>query len=263
MKKQLNYFIRRKKWLKAIPNTLTVCNSLCGYAAILAALKAYKYGAKPEIVFVVASCLILSAMIFDALDGFAARMLNAASLKGIQMDSLADMTTFGVAPAVLVAVMAHIYSATKFGYGVAWCLCGLYLACAAHRLAQYNVQTMVEKKSSTNFSGLPTPGGAAAVCSLVFLFSHYDEGHFFVRFLPIYVGVLGLLLVSNVQYTHVGKWLVNTKRNKKRYILIGVIIVAAIISPAVTAAAVINIYVIWGLVAALIRTLFAQKKKHS
>ena len=224
MKKRLNYFIKRKKWLKTIPNILTVCNSLCGYAAILAALKAYKYGAKPEIVFVVASCLILGAMIFDALDGFAARMLNAASLKGIQMDSLADMVTFGVAPAVLVAVMAHIYSTTKFGYGLAWCMCGLYLACAAHRLAQYNVQTMVEKKSSRNFTGLPSPGGAAAVCSLVFLFSQYDSSHTFVRFLPIYIGVLALLMVSNVRYRHIGKWLVNSKRNKKRYLLILLII---------------------------------------
>ena len=247
MKKRLSYFTKRKKWLKTIPNTLTVCNSLCGYAAILAALKAYKYGAKPEIVFVVASCLILGAMIFDALDGFAARMLNAASLKGIQMDSLADMVTFGVAPAVLVAVMAHIYTATKFGYWVAWCLCGLYLACAAHRLAQYNVQTMVEKKSSKNFTGLPSPGGAAAVCSLVFLFSKYQSTHIFIRFLPIYVGVLGILMVSNVRYRHVGKWLVNSKRNRKRYILICLILICLIIRPAITLAAVINIYVIWGL----------------
>jgi CDP-diacylglycerol---serine O-phosphatidyltransferase len=249
MKKRLNYFTKRKKWLKTIPNTLTVCNSLCGYAAILAALKAYKHGAMPETIFVIASCLILSAMVFDALDGFAARMLNAASLKGIQMDSLADMVTFGVAPAVLVAVMAHIYSATKFGYAVAWCLCGLYLACAAHRLAQYNVQTMVEKKSSKNFTGLPSPGAAAAVVSLVFLFSEYDSSHTFVRFLPIYVGVLGILMVSNVRYRHVGKWLVNTKRNKNRYILIIIVLICLIIRPAITTAAVINIYVIWGLIA--------------
>jgi CDP-diacylglycerol---serine O-phosphatidyltransferase len=249
MKKRLSYFTKRKKWLKAIPNTLTVCNSLCGYAAILATLKAYKYSSEtPETVFVVASCLILSAMIFDALDGFAARMLNAASLKGIQMDSLADMVTFGVAPAVLVAVMAHIYSKTPFGYVVAWCLCGLYLACAAHRLAQYNVQTMVEKKSSKGFTGLPSPGGAAAVCSLVFLFSEYDSSHAFVRFLPIYVGVLGILMVSNVRYGHVGKWLVTSKRNKSRYLFIFLILVCLIAYPAITLAAVINVYVLWGLI---------------
>ncbi|MCF7792195.1 MAG: phosphatidylcholine/phosphatidylserine synthase [Victivallales bacterium] len=253
MKKQLNYYIKRKKWLKAIPNILTVCNSLCGFAAILLTLKAYKYGANPEIIFVFASCLIIGAMVFDALDGFAARMLNAASLKGIQMDSLADMVTFGVAPAVLVAVMAHIYSATWFGYWIAWALSALYLACSAHRLAKYNVQTLVEKKSSKNFSGLPSPGGAAAVCSLVFLFSKYDSSHEIVRFLPIYVGLLGVLMVSGIRYRHVGKWLVNTKRNKSRYIFIIAIFLCLVFYPALTAAAVINIYVIWGFVTGIFR----------
>ena len=247
MKKKTVVFLKRNKWLKAVPNTLTVCNSLCGFAAILNALQAYKDTKDPMIVFVVSACMILCAMIFDALDGFSARIFNAASLKGIQMDSLADMVTFGVAPAVLVAVMAHLYSATKLGYYAAWLLCAIYLAAAAHRLAQYNVMTMVEKKSSQKFYGLPTPGGAAAICSLVFLFGIYRPGHGVVKILPWYAGILGLLLVSKIRYQHMGKWLGTLKKHRKRQAVLVMLIICFIINPPIVAAVAINGYVLWGL----------------
>jgi CDP-diacylglycerol---serine O-phosphatidyltransferase len=247
MKKKTVVFLKRNKWLKTVPNTLTVCNSLCGFAAILNTLQAYKETKDPAMVFVVSSCMIIGAMVFDALDGFTARIFNAASLKGIQMDSLADMVTFGVAPAVLVAVMAHLYSATRVGYYMAWLLCAIYLAAAAHRLAQYNVMTMVEKKSSQKFHGLPTPGGAAAICSLVFLFGFYDPGHNLVKLLPWYAGVLGILLVSKIRYQHMGKWLGTLRKHKKRKAVLVIFIFCFILYPAVAVAVVINGYVLWGL----------------
>jgi CDP-diacylglycerol---serine O-phosphatidyltransferase len=260
MKKKTVVFLKKNKWLKAVPNTLTVCNSLCGFAAILNTLQAYKETKDPASVFVVSSVMILCAMIFDALDGFTARILNAASLKGVQMDSLADMVTFGVAPAVLVAVMAHVYSATKFGYYAAWLLCAIYLAAAAHRLAQYNVMTMVEKKSSQKFYGLPTPGGAAAICSLVFLFGLYDPEHILVKSLPWYAGVLGILLVSKIRYQHMGKWLGTIKKHKKRQAALVILIICFIFNPSIVAAVVINGYVLWGLVVFLVT--FNRKKKN-
>ena len=259
MKKKTVVFLKRNKWLKAVPNTLTVCNSLCGFAAILNTLQAYKEMKDPAIVFVVSSCMILFAMVFDALDGFAARILNAASLKGIQMDSLADMVTFGVAPAVLVAVMAHVYSATRYGYYAAWLLCAIYLAAAAHRLAQYNVMTMVEKKSSQKFFGLPTPGGAAAICSLVFLFGIYDPSHHFVKILPWYAGVLGIMLVSKIRYQHMGKWLGTIKKHKKRQLILLILVICFILNPPIVAAVVINGYVLWGLINSFI--IFSRKRK--
>jgi CDP-diacylglycerol---serine O-phosphatidyltransferase len=259
MKKKTAVFLKKNKWLKALPNTLTVCNSLCGFAAILNTLQAYKETKDPMTVFIISSCMILFAMIFDTLDGFAARIFNAASLKGIQMDSLADMVTFGVAPAVLVAVMAHLYSATKFGFYAAWILCAIYLAAAAHRLAQYNVITMVEKKSSQKFYGLPTPGGAAAICSLVFLFGIYRPEHGLIKILPWYAGVLGILLVSNIRYQHMGKWLGTIKKHKKRQAVLVLLLVCFILNPPITAAIVINGYVLLGLVAFLIT--FNRKKE--
>ncbi len=260
-KKSVDYF-KSNEWLKAVPNTLTVCNSLCGFAAILNTLQAYKGTKDPAMVFIVSSCMILCAMIFDALDGFTARIFNAASLKGIQMDSLADMVTFGVAPAVLVAVMAHLYSATRFGYYMAWLLCAIYLAAAAHRLAQYNVMTMVEKKTTQKFYGLPTPGGAAAICSLVFLFGIYDPGHSLVKVLPWYAGILGFLLVSKIRYQHMGKWLVTVKKNKHRQAILVTFIIFFIINPPIVAAIVVNGYVIWGLISFFMRISAVYKKKN-
>jgi hypothetical protein len=107
MKKKIDFVPNR--FLRSVPNALTLCNSICGFVAILYTLKAYEIEQTGQTmnVFYVSAIMIFSAMIFDAMDGFAARLLNAASVHGIQMDSLSDMVTFGVAPAVLVAVMTH------------------------------------------------------------------------------------------------------------------------------------------------------------
>ena len=266
MRRNFKGFVERNRWLKAVPNTLTVCNSLCGFLAILNTLQVYNKHTQTEYVFIISSCMILGAMVFDALDGFAARIFNAASLKGIQMDSLADMVTFGVAPAVLVCVMAHKYSLTIYGYPMAWIFCAVYLAGAAHRLARYNVMTMLEKKSGHMFTGLPTPGGAAAICSIVFLVcsSKVDPHHQIVRFLPFYACILGLLFVSNIKYAHFGKWLPTVRRNKLRLVLLIVVVIFIIVQPAIGIAVVVNGYVIFHIIAGIIRSLkFATIKSHS
>lgn len=253
MKKNNIIFLKRNQWLKAVPNLLTVCSSLFGFAAILNTLQAYVDLADAPTVFVISSWMILLAMIFDALDGFTARIFNAASLKGVHMDSLADMVTFGVAPAVLVAVMAHVYSATVWGYCIAWLFCALYLACAAHRLALYNLETMVEKKTGNKFYGLPTPGAAAAICSLVLLFGKHDIHHHFVKILPIYAGILGLLMVSKIRYQHVGKWLESVKRNRQRQLFLVLAVVCFLLSPSIVSVIIINAYVIWGIISYFFR----------
>jgi len=195
--------------------------------------------------------MILFAMVFDALDGFAARILNAASMHGLQMDSLSDMVTFGVAPATLVAVMAHSLNTLRPNqFIVVWILCAAYLGCAALRLAKYNVHAILEKKSGDKFSGLPSPGAAAAVCSVViFCANTHGEIHKIVSFLPIYAAILGLLMVSNIPYMHFGKWLSSARRNKKRLFIIALIIAAVIWSPALSSVVLINAYVAWGPIA--------------
>lgn len=264
MKRKFKALIEKNKWIKAVPNSLTLCNSLCGFASILITLQAYKPAyagdnAAVADVFAWSASMILFAMVFDALDGFAARILNAASMHGLQMDSLSDMVTFGVAPATLVAVMTHsMRHLDTFRQYIPVCICcAVYLGCAALRLATYNVHAILEKKSGEKFSGLPSPGAAAAICSLV-LFTAIRDGKVdhLIQFLPWYAALLGLLMVSRVPYVHGAKWIVSTKRNKKRlFFLILTLSIwfgsCFVCNPLVVPVIFINAYILWGLLAFL------------
>lgn len=227
-----------RRILVCIPNFLTLCNSLCGFAAILYSLSVYEHNAQPDnamqILNVLAVCawIILFAMVFDALDGFVARLLNASSLHGIQMDSLADMVTFGLAPAVIIAIMTHwltLENPSWLGSAVVtYILCAVYVGCAALRLATYNVHALLEKKSGDLFCGLPSPGAAAGVCSVVMVWEFFAEKlQPLAVWLPVYAALLGLLMVSPIPYFHVGKYLASLKKRPRR--LVWVILVAAVL----------------------------------
>ncbi len=263
MKKRLKAFVEQSRWLKWFPNFLTICNSLCGFAAIVNALgysnRILNGDCSPENVFVASSFMILGAMIFDCLDGFAARLLHAASLHGVQMDSLSDMVTFGVAPATLVTVMTYSMKFLDLRHQVlVWLMASVYLGCAALRLATYNVHAMLEKKSSDKFHGLPSPGAAAALCTTIIFCGYYDsiqklEHYWYV--LPAYGMVLGFLMVSNIQYTHFGKWVVSVKRNRRRLIALLLLLAAFAFRPITAAFLFVNLYVLWGVLAACLRKI--------
>jgi CDP-diacylglycerol--serine O-phosphatidyltransferase len=251
--------LENNRWLKGVPTTLTICNSLCGFAAILYTLHVYDpvNARSPENIFAISAWIILAAMIFDALDGFAARIFNAASMHGVQMDSLADMVTFGVAPAVLVSVMVHSLREMKhYQYLFLWTFCAIYLGCAALRLATYNVHAILERKSGDKFSGLPSPGAAAAVCSLVIFYSMKSgEIKQILSILPIYACLLGLLMVSDIKYLHVGKWVSSVRRNPRHLLWLIVACVIFVLHPQFTAVFLVNAYVLSGPFFALIRKL--------
>ena len=274
MKKVVASLVPLVKYLKWIPNALTLGNSLCGFAAILFTLQVYDPGNAETIssIFAFSAFMIICAMVFDAFDGYAARLLNAASLHGIQMDSLADMVTFGVAPATLVAVMAHCLSEVRSNaFLLVWCCSAIYLGGAALRLAKYNVHAMQEKKSSDRFSGIPSPGAAAAICSIIFLFAveHSDKNSMLklISVLPWYAAFLGFLMVSTISYQHFGKWFFSAFHNKRRLAVL-IIIIAALACesiirknyPVWTIAILINGYVIWGLIAAILVKLKILKR---
>ncbi len=227
-KKKFSEFIRGQRLFKMVPNSLTLCNSICGFIAILYMLQVYE---TPRVnvlsVFAVSSWIILCAMIFDVLDGFAARIFNAASMHGMQMDSLADMVTFGVAPATICAIMTHYIRTNDMPNLLIYTLCAIYMGGAALRLATYNVHALTATKSSDNFSGLPSPGAAAGVCSMAMLLNylnilHGNEYPMLPRlagYIPVYAAVLGLLMVSPIPYPHMGKWCFSIGRNPKRLVV--------------------------------------------
>lgn len=249
-KGKFRLLLQRNKWFKYVPNALTLCNSLCGFAAILYALQLYRCGTPGEVmdVMAVGAWIIIFAMVFDALDGLAARIFNAASMHGLQMDSLADMVTFGVAPSVSVAIMAHsLRSLSQTCNFIIYGLCAVYLGCAALRLATYNVHAILEKKSGEKFTGLPSPGAAAAICSLIIFYADYSGPVTFLAFAaPIYAAVVGLLMVSNIPYQHIGKWLFSVRRNKKRLTILVLTLVLVGMTGSLGILIIVNTYIFSG-----------------
>src|SRR5688572_5574010 len=128
-----------------VPTMVTLGNLLCGFGAIVLAMRADHppAGMKAEDCLHIAGLLIFLAMIFDVLDGTVARWTKSTSKFGMEMDSLCDVVSFGVAPAVLVKAMIDLQLDTvdQFKIGAyVWPLLAVYVSCAAMRLARYNVE---------------------------------------------------------------------------------------------------------------------------
>ncbi|MBO7329720.1 MAG: CDP-alcohol phosphatidyltransferase family protein [Lentisphaeria bacterium] len=269
MKKSSSFLHSQRKFIKNIPNLLTICNSLCGFAAILCILPIAQSTPPDKVMttFVLCSAMVFFAMIFDVFDGFAARLLNAVSLHGIQMDSLSDMVTFGVTPAVLVASAAKYFfnwNMSLWQHVYVYLLCSIYIGGAALRLATYNVNATLKTKSSENFSGLPSPGGAAAICvAIFFIWSNrlYNEWSLYIAWLlPAYSAILGLLMNSSIPYIHAGKWLMSIRRNRKKLPLV-VLMIAVIICFRINGLTFLTIaYIFSGPVMLIFEKIFRKKQ---
>ena len=110
--------------------------------------------------------LILLAMLFDAVDGQVARLTRGTSDFGAQLDSLCDLVSFGLAPAILLVKMCPQF--TSLHSEAIWSIAALFACCAALRLARFNVETD-DDDDHTSFAGLPTPAAAAAIASFAIL----------------------------------------------------------------------------------------------
>jgi len=189
--------------LNPIPSLITLCNAFCGFASIVYAIASYARGeALPEACIL----LLLAAMVFDTLDGLAARLLKAKSSFGANLDSLADAISFGVAPAVTVFVFIkrNCPGTTTAGTLLIWGVALFYLGCTLWRLARYNVLALEGKKDDGCFLGLPSPAAASMIYSAGFFLPRLEMGpHLFFSFLLGYAFLTGLLMVSDVPYPHV------------------------------------------------------------
>ncbi|MDR5867906.1 CDP-diacylglycerol--serine O-phosphatidyltransferase [Halomonas koreensis] len=175
----------RRKGIYLLPNLFTTSALFSGFFAVVAAINGD---------FASASIAIFIAMVLDGLDGRVARLTNTQSAFGAEYDSLSDMLSFGVAPG-LVAFTWILQDVGKTGWVVAF----LYVACAALRLARFNVQLgSVDKRW---FIGLPSPSAAAVVAASVWTFHSFDAEAFGFKLLMLFlVGAAGVLMVSNIRY---------------------------------------------------------------
>ena len=215
--------------MKHIPNFITSLNLASGFTAIVFAAHGN---------LVAASWLILAAMLFDFLDGFSARLLKAYSPLGKELDSLADVVSFGVAPGLIIYYLLTgvILPAgqNNFDQNIIMNLLLAVIAaimpvCGALRLAIFNL----DSTQTTSFKGLPIPANALAVISIV-LAGHYSNSPLITTFtgtpflLIILTIVLSLLMVSRIPLFSLKVTNLKFKGNEGRYILI-VLVLANIV----------------------------------
>jgi len=222
----------------ALPTMFTLGNLVCGFFAIVIASRVPTPTESEGVVRTLASdpgnCmysawLIFLAMVFDALDGYVARLAKSTSEFGAELDSLCDMVSFGVAPAFLLVKMCPQFS--FFHKEAVWSIAAAFAACAALRLARFNVETSDEDDHMT-FRGLPSPAAAASVAGFAIMFNtlrnETDPSMFARRLdvvlqfsLPFFAMLAAFLMVSRIRYPHVVNQIFRGQRTLRR--LVGVI----------------------------------------
>lgn len=214
-----------------LPNSLTAGNLFFGFLAILRCIQANS-STDPEVIsshFTQAVWFILFAVICDALDGRVARLGGRESLFGKEFDSIADVISFGVAPALMMLFL--ILSPTKeypFFLQIGWLIAFVYLLCAGVRLARFNVLThpmlppAEQLKGTKDFLGLPVPAAAGMVASLVLVLNSFDLRGLAILLPPLLLAI-AVLMVSNVPYPSfkdIG-WQTSTRFRTFIYIIFG------------------------------------------
>ena len=184
--------MRGSKTVYILPNLFTTASLFCGFYAILAAIDGR---------FSFAAILIFVAMIFDGCDGRVARLTHTESEFGVQYDSLADLISFGVAPAILIYQWSLHYALTDPNYPakLGWFTAFIYTACTALRLARFNVQA--DSADKAVFIGLPSPSAAAIVAGFVWTGSNYHwNGGNYIFLSSLITWYSALTMVSNFKY---------------------------------------------------------------
>ncbi|MCP3673190.1 MAG: CDP-diacylglycerol--serine O-phosphatidyltransferase [Gammaproteobacteria bacterium] len=186
MTEKTNSKITKRRGIYLLPNLFTTFGIFCGFYGIVASMSGH---------FADAAFALFIAMLMDSFDGRVARMTNTTSDFGAEYDSLADIVSFGVAPALIAYNWAHLEKLEQIG----WLAAFIYVVCGALRLARFNV--MPETVDKKYFQGLPIPAAAAVIIGLVW-FGEIMEWNRTSMHIPvaIVITVCGFLMVSNFRY---------------------------------------------------------------
>jgi len=233
-----------RKGIYLLPNAITLCGMFAGFFSIIASLNGK---------FTLAAWAIILAGVFDGLDGWVARMTNTSSRFGVELDSLADVISFGVAPAVL----SLTWALSPFGR-VGWAVAFLFTACGALRLARFNVQKETEEKKT--FTGMPIPAAAGVVSAMVIFYDNMQwvpERSYFILAIVI---LISFLMVSTLRFHSLKE--INMRERKPFFILVALVAVIAIfyMHPELTLFSVAIIYISLGLVENAYLVLLKKEK---
>jgi CDP-diacylglycerol--serine O-phosphatidyltransferase len=226
--------MKRIRTVAVFPTIFTLGNLICGFFAIVVAARVERPTSLDipqagDIAFqhptrvirqldptddthniMLSGWLIFLARVFDALDGHVARLARSTSDFGAQLDSLCDIVSFGIAPGFLLVKMCPTFT---YSHDKIWIIAASFAACAALRLARFNVET-TEDDDHMHFSGLPSPAAGAAIAGFAILFyelrregnnlAYAEEIDKAVQSaLPFFALIVALLMVSRIPYPHV------------------------------------------------------------
>ncbi len=241
------------KYLKWFPNFLTSMSVFMGSLAIVTAFQSNDY-------LIYSALFIAIAAIFDFSDGFAARLLKASSAIGKELDSLADMVSFGVAPAIIMYKLMRI---SLFGENDNILLSDLSIndlviilssfiiaIFSALRLAKFNIDT----RQTSSFIGMPTPAGAISILSLVIVFHYFKDSFIYINitssiyFLLIYTFVVSFLLVSELPMFSLKIKNLKFNDNSIQFIFLGILIILFLIFKSLAIVFFIPLYIFMSII---------------
>lgn len=208
---------RLRRGIYLLPTLFTTGNLFCGFSAIIQASRGD---------FWLAGALIIAAALLDGLDGRIARLTGSTSDFGLQFDSLADIVSFGVAPAVL----AYYWGLTAMGRS-GWLIAFLFVVCAAMRLARFNIRASASDKRF--FAGLPSPPAAGAIATLAFVVPEPALPRWATGLFAGLVLTAGLLMVSRFRYRSFKDFDLRNRRSYVQVLPIAALIVGLVAVPEV------------------------------
>ncbi len=244
-----------------LPSIFTSLNLGAGFFSII-----YSIHGK----FTAAAWMIMAGWLMDIFDGRIARLTNTQSSFGIEFDSLSDMTTFGIAPMVLLWLFY------LKDYPLGWVACFIYVLASALRLARYNVKAQEEPSRAPFFEGLPTPA-AAGLWAVFVLLMRINLGHirrksfaflvkkmpFFAHILPVLILIVSALMVSRLKYSNFSRYKMTGLIPFRIFVTLVIAIVLIVVYPESSIFLILLIYVLSGIVDLLVRMFKIKAKKRS
>lgn len=235
------YAEQRGKGIYILPNLFTSASLFAGFFAIIAAFNSH---------FVTSAVCIYLAAIMDSLDGRVARLTNTESTFGAEYDSLSDIVSFGVAPALMI-----YFWAVQYIDRLGWAISFIYLACVALRLARFNANLDDDSPMGKRyFTGLPCPPAAAVIAGFVWLCnrSGYQLADNWLIFLAAVITLyLSAMMVSNIKFRSFKDYDLKGKLVFTQAVIVVFIIAVIFIDPSITLFAIFMLYALSGSFAVL------------
>ncbi len=240
---------RKKAYILMLPSLFTTGTLFCGFYSIIHSFNES---------FEKAAYAILLAGVFDLLDGRVARITGSMTQFGMEYDSLADVVSFGLAPALL----CYVWQLQPLGR-LGWAAAFFFAACGALRLARFN--SMSEEMPKSYFLGLPIPGAAAMIATLVIMYQSQPFPKEQTIFL-ILSFFLGFLMVSNVRYRSSKDMDLRHNRSFFHLVLLVMVVAFVTVHPEVAFASIVAAYVLWApfreVLVFVKRKLFRKEVRH-